>query len=76
VLFCLACITSRGGTSAHDKHKDFCPRSKPFRDMVENLKKLGKYTCLVDNHSVHASWTFSTAAATLDDEDSDVPTPK
>ena len=44
--------------------------------MVEKLKKEGKYTPLVDDHSVQASRTFSTAAATLDDDDSDVPAPK
>jgi len=77
VYYCPACITSKSGTSAHDRHKDFCPRSAPFRTMMaEKLKKEGKYIPLVDDHSVQASGTFSTAAATLDDEDSDVPAPK
>jgi len=55
---------------------DFSHRPAPFRTMVEKLKKEGKYTHLVDNHSVQASGMFSTAAATLDDDDSDVPAPK
>jgi len=76
VFYCPACITSKSGKSAHDRHKEFCPRSAPFRTYVENLKKAGKYTPLVDDHSIQASGTFSTGAATFDDEDSDVPTPK
>ncbi len=68
----------KSGVSAHDKHKDFCPRSRPFRDFIEKLKKEGKYTLLVDEHSVQASRTFSTVAATGDDDDSDdaMPAPK
>ncbi len=78
LFLCPACIMSKSGISARDKHQDFCKRSKPFRDMVENLKKEGKYTPLVDEHSVQASRTFSTVAGNGDDDDSDdvMPAPK
>jgi len=56
---------------------DFCPRSKPFRDFVEKLKKEDKYTPLVDDHSIQASGMFSTVAASVDDYNRDaMPEPK
>jgi len=69
---------SKAGTSAHDRHMDFCPRSAPFRTFVEKLKKEGKYTPLVDENSVQASGTFSTVAGNGDNDDSDdaMPAPK
>jgi len=78
VFICIACFTSKAGTSARDRQMDFCPRSAPFRTFVEKLKKEGKYIPLVDEHSVQASGTFSTVAGNGDDDDSDdvMPPPK
>jgi len=40
-----------------------------FRKAIEKLKKAGKFTPLVDYHSVQASGTFSVVVVSVDDDD-------